>query len=44
MGTLYNALKERNIRYSLEEYHPSDALQQIRTPAEYLSLPQKERV
>jgi hypothetical protein len=38
---LYNALKERNIRYSLEEYHPSNALQTIRTPSEVLESPRE---
>ena len=41
MTALYNALKERNIRYSLEEYHPSDALQKIRTPPEILVSPRE---
>jgi hypothetical protein len=38
---LYNALKERNIRYSLEDYHPSEALQTIRTPPEVLVSPRE---
>lgn len=40
-GALYNALTERNIRYSLEEYHPSEALQPIRTPPEVLVSPRE---
>jgi hypothetical protein len=30
--TPYEALTQRNIRYALEEYHPAQALQKIRTP------------
>lgn len=34
------ALSEKDVRYDLEEYHPSDALQiRIRTPAEVLEAP-----
>jgi hypothetical protein len=38
---IYDALKERNIRYALEEYHPSQALQTIRTPPEILVAPRE---
>ena len=38
---IYDALTERNIRYALEEYHPSQALQIIRTPPEILVAPQE---
>ena len=38
---IYDALKERNIRYALEEYHPSQALQIIRTPPEILIAPRE---
>jgi hypothetical protein len=38
---IYGALKERNIRYALEEYHPSRALQPIRTPPEVIIAPQE---
>lgn len=40
-GAIYDALKERNIRYALEKYHPSQALQIIRTPPEILVAPQE---
>jgi hypothetical protein len=40
-GAIYDALKERNIRYALEEYHPSQALQTIRTPPEILVAPRE---
>jgi hypothetical protein len=38
---IYNALveKEGKVRYALEKYHPSDAIQQIREPAETLDTP-----
>lgn len=36
---IYDALKERGIRYALEAYHPSAALQTIRTPPEILNAP-----
>jgi hypothetical protein len=38
---LYDSLKERGIRYALEEYHPSEAQQTIRTPAEVLTAPRE---
>jgi hypothetical protein len=38
---IYDALKERNIRYSLEEYHPSQALQTIRTPPKVIIAPRE---
>ena len=38
--TVYDALKERGVRYALEEYHPSQALQTVRTPPEVLLAPQ----
>ena len=40
-GAIYDALKERNIRYALEAYHPSQALQIIRTPPEILVAPRE---
>lgn len=36
---LYMALSEKDIRYDLEGYHPSAALQPIRTPAEVIEAP-----
>jgi hypothetical protein len=38
---IYQALTERNIRYALEEYHPSQALQAIRTPPEIIEAPRE---
>lgn len=38
---IYDSLRERNIRYALEEYHPSQMLQPIRTPAEIINAPQE---
>jgi hypothetical protein len=38
---IYDALKEQNIRYALEEYHPSQALQTIRTPHEVIIAPRE---
>lgn len=38
---IYDALRERSIRYALEEYHPSQALQTIRTPPEILVAPRE---
>jgi len=38
---IYDALKERGIRYALEAYHPSQALQTIRTPPEILDSPRE---
>jgi AAA ATPase-like protein len=38
---IYDAIKERNVRYALEQYHPSDALQTIRTPAEVIDSPRE---
>ncbi|MEU4419928.1 ATP-binding protein [Actinoplanes sp. NPDC024001] len=38
---VFDALRGRDIRYALEEYHPSDALQSIRTPAEVLVSPRE---
>jgi AAA ATPase domain len=38
---IYDALRERDIRYALEEYHPSQALQAIRTPPEILTAPRE---
>jgi hypothetical protein len=40
-NALYDALKERHIRYAPERYHPSDALQTIRTPPEVLLAPRE---
>ena len=34
---LYDALASRDIRWSLERYHPNDAIQEIRTPASILT-------
>ena len=36
---LYDALKERGIRYDLEAYHPAQELQTIRTPPEVVVAP-----
>jgi len=38
---VYDALKERSIRYALEEYLPSEAQQVIRTPPEILTSPRE---
>jgi hypothetical protein len=38
---VYDALKERSIHYALEQYHPSDAVQTIRTPADVLVAPRE---
>jgi len=38
---IYDALKDQDIRYALEKYHPSEALQYIRTPAEVLTAPRE---
>ena len=38
---VYVALKERSIRYALEEYLPSEAQQVIRTPPEILTSPRE---
>jgi hypothetical protein len=38
---VYDALKTTNIRYALEQYHPSEALQTIRTPPEVLVSPRE---
>jgi hypothetical protein len=38
---IYDALTARDIRYALEEYHPSQALQTIRTPSEILIAPRE---
>jgi hypothetical protein len=38
---VYDTLKERGINYALEEYHPSQTLQTIRTPPEILIAPQE---
>jgi AAA ATPase domain len=38
---IYDALKTTSIRYALEQYHPSDALQTIRTPPEVLVSPRE---
>ncbi|MGW2421446.1 AAA family ATPase [Streptomyces sp. NPDC001709] len=40
-AAIYDALRSRDIRYALEEYHPSDAIQTIRTPAEVLVAPRE---
>ncbi|MET7898566.1 AAA family ATPase [Streptomyces mirabilis] len=39
--SIYDSLRGRNIRYALEAYHPSAALQTIRTPAEVLVSPRE---
>lgn len=36
---VYDTLRGRGIRYALEAYHPSQALQTIRTPADVLTAP-----
>jgi AAA ATPase domain len=38
---IYDTLVARNIRYDLEEYHPSAALQTIRTPPQVLEAPRE---
>ena len=38
---IYDALSARNIRYDLEQYHPSAALQTIRTPPQILEAPRE---
>jgi hypothetical protein len=38
---VYNALTEKDIRYTPEKYHPSAAIQPIRTPAEILEAPRE---
>jgi hypothetical protein len=40
-NTIYDALKDHGIRYALEEYQPSQALQSIRTPAQVLDSPRE---
>ena len=39
--TIYDALLAKGVRYALEEYHPSQVLQNIRTPAEVLISPRQ---
>jgi hypothetical protein len=41
VSAVYDALRHQNIHYSLEEYHPSEALQTIRTPPEVLVSPKE---
>jgi len=38
---IYNELVKKNIHYALEEYHPAERLQPIRTPAEILDAPRE---
>jgi hypothetical protein len=38
---IYDALIPRNVRYDLEQYHPSAALQTIRTPPQVLEAPRE---
>ena len=38
---IYDALKDRDIRYALEEYHPSAGLQTVRSPSEVLTSPRE---
>ena len=38
---IYDALKDRDIRYALEEYHPSGGLQTVRSPPEVLTSPRE---
>lgn len=40
-GAIYEALLKREIRYALERYHPSEALQAIRTPEEIVEAPRE---
>ncbi|MFF3333976.1 AAA family ATPase [Streptomyces sp. NPDC002888] len=40
-AAIYDSLCRRNIRYALEPYHPSDALQTIRRPPEVLVSPRE---
>ena len=39
--TIYDTLRDRRIRYALEQYHPSDAVQTIRTPPAVLEAPRE---
>src|SRR5213080_3724576 len=38
---IYEALIEKGVRYALEQYHPSEAIQPIRTPTEILEAPRE---
>jgi hypothetical protein len=38
---IYEALAEKQIRYAPEQYHPSEAIQRIRTPPEILEAPRE---
>ena len=38
-NAIYDTLREHGIRYALEAYHPSQALQTIRAPADVLTAP-----
>jgi hypothetical protein len=38
---IYDSLRSRRVSYALEEYHPSEALQAIRTPPEVLEAPRE---
>ncbi len=38
---IYEALAEKQIRYAPEQYHPSEAIQLIRTPPEILEAPKE---
>jgi len=40
-GAIYDSLLKREIRYAFERYHPSEALQAIRTPAEIVEAPRE---
>lgn len=40
-SAIYDSLVTREIRYALERYHPSEALQTIRTPAEIVEAPRE---
>jgi hypothetical protein len=38
---IYNTVAKQGVRYALEQYHPSAAVQLIRTPAEILQVPRE---
>lgn len=40
-AAIYDALKAADIRYAFEQYHPSEAVQTVRTPAEVIVSPRE---
>jgi hypothetical protein len=42
IAALYDALLQQQVRYALEDYHPSAALQRVRTPADVLTTGSRE--